>query len=87
MRRKLELQSKAFLSDFLPNSTAYFVLFSYSYSFVKCDVREWKDQVAVFKSAVACSPHKSVDIVIANAGISGEDSLFRLGITTPLFLF
>lgn len=58
---------------------AYFVLSFYSYDFVKCDVRQWNDQVAVFKSAVTNSPHNGVDIVIANAGISGQDPLFKLG--------
>lgn len=38
---------------------------------VKCDVREWKDQLALFEAAIASSPNKSVDIVIANAGLGG----------------
>lgn len=48
--------------------------------FVKCDIRSWTDQVAMFDTAVALSPHKSCDIVIANAGLSrsGGDSLWRL---------
>jgi hypothetical protein len=49
---------------------AYFALCCYSFGFVKCDVRKWKDQVAIFKSAAANSPHMSVDIVIANAEIA-----------------
>lgn len=43
--------------------------------FVKCDVRNWDDQVATFEAAIASSPHHSVDIVIANAGIVGADQL------------
>jgi hypothetical protein len=46
---------------------------------VKCDVRQWKDQLAAFKSAALNSPHHSIDIVIANAGISVEDTLLKLG--------
>ncbi|TVY51496.1 5'-hydroxyaverantin dehydrogenase [Lachnellula cervina] len=45
--------------------------------FVKCNVTLWEDQVKVFKAAVANSPHKSCDIVIANAGISGPDDVFQ----------
>jgi NAD(P)-dependent dehydrogenase (short-subunit alcohol dehydrogenase family) len=86
MRQKLELQSETFRAVSYPNYVAYFVPFSYSYGFVKCDVRRWEDQVAVFKSAVANSPHKNVDIVIANAGILREDSLSELGMITHLFL-
>jgi NAD(P)-dependent dehydrogenase (short-subunit alcohol dehydrogenase family) len=41
--------------------------------FMKCDVRNWDEQVAVFEAASAASPCKSVDIVIANAGIIGAD--------------
>jgi hypothetical protein len=32
----------------------------------------------MFKQAVANSPDKSCDIVIANAGVSGADELFAL---------
>jgi NAD(P)-dependent dehydrogenase (short-subunit alcohol dehydrogenase family) len=46
--------------------------------FVKCDVRSWEDQVSVFEAAVHGSPHKSCDIVIANAGIIGKDDLYEL---------
>jgi len=37
--------------------------------FVKCDTRSWEDQVRLFDIAVSMSPHKSVDMVIANAGV------------------
>lgn len=54
--------------------------------FVKCDVRNWDDQVSVFEAAVQNSPHKSCDIVIANAGIVGADNLYDLqGKTTLTF--
>lgn len=46
--------------------------------FIKCDVRDWADQVSVFEAAVQNSPSKSCDIVIANAGIVGADDLFTL---------
>ena len=44
--------------------------------FVKCNITSWDDQVAMFEAAIKNSPHKSCDIVIANAGISrasGDD--------------
>lgn len=50
-----------------------------SYQFLKCDVTSWQDQLAVFKAAIANSPEKSLDVVIANAGIGGNDSVFQLG--------
>jgi len=48
--------------------------------FVRCDIRDWDQQVNVFETAKSKSPHKSVDIVIANAGISRSsgDSLWNL---------
>jgi NAD(P)-dependent dehydrogenase (short-subunit alcohol dehydrogenase family) len=46
--------------------------------FVKCDTTSWKDQLHMFKQAVAKSPDKSCDIVIANAGVSGPDELYAL---------
>ncbi|KAF1346507.1 hypothetical protein BDV97DRAFT_357205 [Delphinella strobiligena] len=44
--------------------------------FIKCDVTSWTDQLAMFKLAIAHSPHRSCDIVCANAGIIGEDGLW-----------
>lgn len=38
---------------------------------VRCDVREWKEQLDLFENAVNSSPSRSVDIVIANAGLGG----------------
>jgi len=46
-------------------------------AFVKCDTRNWQDQAALFKVALNKSPSQSVDIVLANAGISGSDSIFN----------
>ncbi|OAL34962.1 hypothetical protein AYO20_05677 [Fonsecaea nubica] len=46
--------------------------------FIKCDVTNWDDQVRVFEAASKNSPHKSCDIVIANAGIVGHDDMFTL---------
>ncbi|KEF55110.1 uncharacterized protein A1O9_08763 [Exophiala aquamarina CBS 119918] len=55
--------------------------------FVKCDTRSWDDQVQMFESAVAKSPSKSVDIVIANAGVGrgSGDPMMQLEdpFTTP----
>ncbi|KAK3075737.1 hypothetical protein LTR53_000675 [Teratosphaeriaceae sp. CCFEE 6253] len=44
-------------------------------AFVKCDVLSWQDQVQLFKTAIECSPSKGVDVVLANAGISGQDDI------------
>ncbi|TVY44413.1 5'-hydroxyaverantin dehydrogenase [Lachnellula occidentalis] len=46
--------------------------------FVKCDVRNWDDQVRMFEMAIENSPHNSCDIVIANAGVVGADDMFTL---------
>lgn len=48
--------------------------------FVKCDITKWDDQVKMFEVAIADSPSKSCDVVIANAGISrsSTDSLWDL---------
>ncbi|KAJ4322126.1 hypothetical protein N0V84_004961 [Fusarium piperis] len=48
--------------------------------FVKCDVRDWDQQKTVFEEAKRNSPSRSVDIVLANAGISRSsgDSLWNL---------
>lgn len=46
--------------------------------FVKCDTTSWTDQLHMFQQAVANSPDKSCDVVIANAGVSGTDELFAL---------
>ncbi len=48
--------------------------------FVKCDIRSWEDQKNMFETAKQLSPAKSVDVVIANAGISRSsgDSMWVL---------
>lgn len=48
--------------------------------FVKCDIRSWDEQKTMFETAKTRSPHNSVDVVIANAGISRSsgDSLWNL---------
>lgn len=43
--------------------------------FVHCDVLKWQDQLHLFLTALDKSPSKTIDIVIANAGISGLDDL------------
>lgn len=49
-------------------------------AFVKCDLRDWDEQIKMFETAKNSSPSKSVDVVIANAGISRSsgDSLWEL---------
>jgi len=39
-------------------------------AFVKVDIRDWDQQKTMFQTAKARSPANSVDVVIANAGIS-----------------
>jgi NAD(P)-dependent dehydrogenase (short-subunit alcohol dehydrogenase family) len=46
-------------------------------AFVECDTRVWGDQASLFKTASEKSPSRGVDIVFANAGISGRDSVFN----------
>jgi NAD(P)-dependent dehydrogenase (short-subunit alcohol dehydrogenase family) len=48
--------------------------------FVKCNIVSWDEQVSVFEAAIANSPSRSCDVVIANAGISraSGDSLWPL---------
>jgi len=46
--------------------------------FEVCNVASWEDQLRLFKAARAASPRKSVDVVVANAGISGPDVLFNI---------
>ncbi|KEF53531.1 uncharacterized protein A1O9_10506, partial [Exophiala aquamarina CBS 119918] len=43
--------------------------------FTKCDICSWPDQKTAFKSVVAKSVNNSIDIIVANAGISGDDPL------------
>lgn len=39
---------------------------------VRCDVMNWDEQLAMFKDAIASSPKKRIDVVVANAGIAGS---------------
>lgn len=43
--------------------------------FVRCDVLKWQDQLHLFLAALEKSPSETIDIVVANAGISGHDDL------------
>lgn len=49
-------------------------------AFVEVDIRDWDQQKNMFETARSKSPSNSVDIVIANAGISRSsgDSLWNL---------
>lgn len=49
-------------------------------AFLECDIRNWDDQTALFETARTKSPSLSVDVVLANAGISRNsgDSLWDL---------
>jgi NAD(P)-dependent dehydrogenase (short-subunit alcohol dehydrogenase family) len=51
--------------------------------FVKCDVLKWSDQLNLFKTAISKSPSKTIDVVCANAGISGQDQVFQDNELTP----
>jgi NAD(P)-dependent dehydrogenase (short-subunit alcohol dehydrogenase family) len=48
--------------------------------FIEADIRDWDAQVRMFEAAKEKSPNRSVDVVIANAGVSrvGYDSLWTL---------
>jgi len=41
-----------------------------------CDVTNWDNQARMFEEAVGKSPTGRIDIVVANAGISGQDPIF-----------
>lgn len=58
-------------------------------AFVKCDIRSWEDQKTLFETAVRKSPNHSVDVVLANAGISRSsgDSLWNLDGECPVLVF
>jgi NAD(P)-dependent dehydrogenase (short-subunit alcohol dehydrogenase family) len=45
-------------------------------------VTQWTDQLRLFKLALEKSPSGKVDIVVANAGISGQDAVFSNPSTT-----
>ena len=46
-------------------------------NFVKCDITQWKDQVALFKQCLSTSKSNTIDLVIANAGIAGSDPVYQ----------
>lgn len=48
-----------------------------SVTFVRCDVTQWNDQKDVFKKALEVSPKGRIDIVVANAGIAANDTIFQ----------
>ena len=54
-------------------------MFRENATFVQCNVTTWSDQVNLFKTAISRSPNKTVEIVVANAGISGADTVWRSG--------
>ncbi|KAK7941452.1 uncharacterized protein PG986_013839 [Apiospora aurea] len=41
-----------------------------------CDVTSWESQAVLFRDAVALSPHRGLDAVVVNAGISDTDFAF-----------
>ncbi|KAL9083516.1 MAG: hypothetical protein Q9165_008497 [Trypethelium subeluteriae] len=45
---------------------------------MRCDVREWSDQLSLFETAISVAPRKRVDIVIANAGLGGANDPMML---------
>ncbi|KAK3070656.1 hypothetical protein LTR53_010079 [Teratosphaeriaceae sp. CCFEE 6253] len=44
--------------------------------FFSCDVRDWEDQVRLFREAAAFSPSGRIDYVVANAGVADPESVF-----------
>lgn len=46
-------------------------------AFVPGNVLDWQDQLRMFKTALESSPSRTIDIVIANAGVSGQDDVFE----------
>ena len=47
-------------------------LTQYRLKYISTDVTDWQSQVNAFKSAIACSDRKSIDIVVAAAGVGGR---------------
>ena len=45
-------------------------------TFVRCDVRSWKDQLATFEKAIEVSPTGEINVVVANAGVGGPDQIW-----------
>ena len=42
--------------------------------YIHCDVTDWDSQVEFFRQAEQLSPHKGIDVVVANAGIASSDT-------------
>ncbi|KAI9839209.1 MAG: hypothetical protein M1819_003202 [Sarea resinae] len=51
--------------------------------FVQADVTDWDASVAAFKAAIQFSPHKAIDIVVPNAGLTAHSLLMELKNTKP----
>jgi NAD(P)-dependent dehydrogenase (short-subunit alcohol dehydrogenase family) len=50
-------------------------MFSRKAQFIPCDVQNFDEQVSLFEGALQNSPNHSIDIVVANAGVIGTDTL------------
>ncbi|KAK4508729.1 hypothetical protein PRZ48_002468 [Zasmidium cellare] len=48
--------------------------------FVKCDVLKWEEQLELFKKTLE---RGGVDVVVANAGLDGEDTILKRQPITP----
>jgi 5'-hydroxyaverantin dehydrogenase len=57
-----------------PNSVERVIGYINSVQFVKTDTTSWTAQVAGFKAAVSFSPSGTVDLVLASAGLTGENA-------------
>ena len=51
---------------------------------VKCNVMNWDEQLAMFKDAIANSPNKRIDVVVANAGVGVPDDVHTTDCTIRL---
>lgn len=45
----------------------------YHVQFITTDATSWESQTAAFKAAIAFAPSKSIDLVVASAGVTGQD--------------
>ncbi|KAK4041965.1 hypothetical protein C8A01DRAFT_44946 [Parachaetomium inaequale] len=50
-----------------------------------CDVTSWADQVALFKTAASASPTRTIDAVVAGAGIVERGDPLTPSATSPVF--
>ncbi|KAL2857341.1 hypothetical protein BJY01DRAFT_242413 [Aspergillus pseudoustus] len=51
--------------------------------FIQCDIRNWDEQREAFSAAVSTSLNGRIDVVVANAGISGDDPFLHDGMKLP----